>query len=62
MNSKKMNNSVIRKTLLIILAVGFISNSWSQTIPTELQTPDVVSVNRMPMRQRLLLLKTRNWR
>jgi beta-galactosidase len=38
------------KTLLLGLCVAPVVNVSSQNLPTELQTPEIVSVNRMPMR------------
>ncbi len=36
--------------VFVVLSTNSNSNSWAQVLPFELQTPDVVSVNRMPMR------------
>ncbi len=40
----------MRKILLMAVAVCFTTHSWGQSIPSELQTPEIVSLNRMPMR------------
>ncbi|HVI46445.1 MAG TPA: glycoside hydrolase family 2 TIM barrel-domain containing protein [Chitinophaga sp.] len=40
----------MKKKLLAIALTACTLNGWTQELPSELQTPEVVSVNRMPMR------------
>lgn len=40
----------MKERLLLVALTAFAMNGWAQQLPTELQTPEVVSVNRMPMR------------
>ncbi|MBC9934275.1 glycoside hydrolase family 2 TIM barrel-domain containing protein [Chitinophaga qingshengii] len=40
----------MKKTLLTLAFIAATAAGWAQQLPSELQTPEVVSVNRMPMR------------
>ncbi|NSL85401.1 DUF4981 domain-containing protein [Chitinophaga sp. Mgbs1] len=40
----------MKKSVLLIALTAGAMQGWAQQLPTELQTPEVVSVNRMPMR------------
>ncbi|MEO6135743.1 MAG: glycoside hydrolase family 2 TIM barrel-domain containing protein, partial [Ginsengibacter sp.] len=49
----------MRCTLLAILFFSFLT-AGSQSLPTELQTPEIVSVNRMPMRASAFAFETKD--
>ncbi|MBE7172647.1 MAG: DUF4981 domain-containing protein [Williamsia sp.] len=40
----------MKKILLLLEGIALVNIAFAQSIPSELQTPEVVSVNRMPMR------------
>jgi beta-galactosidase len=40
----------MKRELLLLALIPLCTKGWAQQLPTELQTPEVVSVNRMPMR------------
>ncbi|MGY3054697.1 beta-galactosidase [Pedobacter sp. UYEF25] len=49
----------MKQKLLLLFATVFSLQAYAQELPTELQTPEIVSVNRMPMRADGFAFETR---
>ena len=47
---EKSSNRIILHVLILCCLLLPIGSLWAQSLPVELQTPDIVAENRMPMR------------
>jgi beta-galactosidase len=55
-----MKYAMMKKLILMMVAVWLSAYCRSQSIPSELQTPEIVSVNRMPMRAQAFAFESKD--